>query len=222
MGSNITNMAATSIIPVISADDFGRAQARVLELAGDVEHVRITLAAGVYKRSLSLGMSTLPLDITVEGTDGVWFDGAQLNVQGRNIRIENIAFKGRTHSRSLVSITASKHASLTRIQVVDAQLSGSKVNIVRSSGPPKPGERSRPARGGKRSPPAYIASIAAGGPEPVHIEGVKILRTAVSSSALFDVSAPQATEVILRDLVVPDLEDKAPVNVRPGNLKITR
>ena len=41
----------------------------------------------------------------------------------------------------------------------DATLSGSTVNIVRSSGPPKPGERRRPARGGKRFRLAYIASI---------------------------------------------------------------
>ena len=222
MGSNITNVAATSIIPVMSADDFGRAQARVLELAGDVEHVRITLAAGVYTRSLSLGMSTLPLDITVEGAEGVWFDGAQLTVQGRNIRIENIAFKGRTHSKSLVSITASEHAYLGQLQVVGANISGSTTNIVRSSEPPKPGERRRPARGGKRSRPAYIAAVAAGGSKPVHIEGIEISRTTFSSSALFDVSAPQATEVILRDLVAPDLKDKLPVNVSPRNLKITR
>ena len=85
---------------ITSAADFGQAQAQLLALAGEAEHAHITLAAGVYAQSLSLGMGSLPVDITVEGTDGVWFDGAQMTVRGRNIRIADVGFKGRTQSRS--------------------------------------------------------------------------------------------------------------------------
>ena len=210
------------VIPITSSADFAQAQARLLALAGEQEHAHITLATGVYAQSLSLGMDSLPVDITVEGTDGVWFDGAQLTVRGRNVRVTNVAFKGRSHSGALVKMTASAHASLAHVRVVDAKLSGSTVNIVRSPGPPKPGERRQPARGGKRSRPAYIASISAGGPDPVRIEDLEILRTTISTDALIQVGAPQASEVILRDLVAPDLRDKTAVSVSPSSLKITR
>ena len=222
MGQHHKDSGSAAVIEITDTTDFDRAQAKLLEFSGKVDHVRVSLAAGDYARSLSLGMSTLPLDITVEGADGVWFDGAQLTVRGRNIRIEDVGFKGRAQSRSLVSITASENASLTKLRVVDAQLSGSTVNIVRSSGPPKPGERRRPARGGKRSPPSYIASISAGGPGPVRIEGVEIMRTTISAQTLINVGAPHASEVILRDLDAPDLRDKTPVSVSPSSLKITR
>ena len=222
MGQRPEDTTSTAVIPITSAADFGQAQARLLALAGEAEHAHITLAAGVYAQSLSLGMGSLPVDITVEGTDGVWFDGAQVTVRGRNIRIADVGFKGRSQSRSLVSITASENASLAKLRVVDAQLSGSTVNIVRSSEPPKPGERRRPARGGKRSPPSYIASISAGGPGPVRIEGVEIMRTTIGAQTLINVGAPHASEVILRDLDAPDLRDKTPVSVSPSSLKITR
>jgi len=222
MGQRPEDTTSTAVIPITSAADFGQAQARLLALAGEAEHAHITLAAGVYAQSLSLGMGSLPVDITVEGTDGVWFDGAQMTVRGRNIRIADVGFKGRSQSRSLVSITASENASLAKLRVVDAQLSGSTVNIVRSSEPPKPGERRRPARGGKRSPPSYIASISAGGPGPVRIEGVEIMRTTIGAQTLINVGAPHASEVILRDLDAPDLRDKTPVSVSPSSLKITR
>ena len=222
MGQRPEDTTSTAVIPITSAADFSQAQARLLALAGEAEHAHITLAAGVYAQSLSLGMGSLPVDITVEGTDGVWFDGAQMTVRGRNIRIADVGFKGRTQSRSLVSITASEHASLANVRVVDAKLSGSTVNIVRSSEPPKSGERRRPARGGKRSRPAYIASISADGPEPVRIEDVEIVRTTIHTDALIQVGAPHASEVIIRDLVAPDLREKTAVSVSPSSLKITR
>ena len=222
IGLHPADTTSTVLIPITSTADFSQAQTRLLALVGETEHAHITLAAGVYAQSLSLGMGTLPVDITVEGTDGVWFDGAQLTVRGRNIRIADVGFKGRSHSGSLVKITASEAASLAHVRVVDAKLSGSTVNIMRSPEPPKPGERRQPARGGKRSRPAYIASISAGGPEPVRIEDVEIVRTTISTDALIQVGAPHASEVILRDLVAPDLRDKTPVNVSPSSLKITR
>lgn len=222
MGQRPDDTTSTVVIPITSTADFGQAQARLLALAGETEQAHITLAAGVYAQNLSLGMGSLPVDITVEGTDGVWFDGAKLTVRGRNTHIANVAFRGRFQSGPLVKMTASEHASLAHVRVVDATLSGSTVNIVRSSGPPKPGERRRPARGGKRSHPAYIASISADGPDPVRIEDVEIVRTTISTDALIQVGAPHASEVILRDLVAPDLRDKTAVSVSPSSLKVTR
>ena len=60
MGQRPDDTTSTVVIPITSAADFGQAQAQLLALAGEAEHAHITLAAGVYAQSLSLGMGSCP------------------------------------------------------------------------------------------------------------------------------------------------------------------
>ena len=164
MGQRPDDTTSTVVIPITSAADFGQAQAQLLALAGEAEHAHITLAAGVYAQSLSLGMGSLPVDITVEGTDGVWFDGAQMTVRGRNIRIADVGFKGRTNP-DLSSASRRQSTRPWQTSELWTQRSAGR----RSTSFAHLGRRSRASDGGqrrgKRSRPAYIASISAhGGP----------------------------------------------------------
>ena len=56
----------------------------------------------------------------------------------------------------------------------------------------------------------------------MRIEDVEIVRTTIHTDALIQVGAPHASEVIIRDLVAPDLREKTAVSVGPSSLKITR
>ena len=49
-----------------------------------------------------------------------------------------------------------------------------------------------------------------------------IVRTTIHTDALIQVGAPHASEVIIRDLVAPDLREKTAVSVSPSSLNITR
>ncbi len=166
--------------------------------------VVIILASGTYRLSLQLGTPDLPLDITIRGEDDVWFDGARIEVEGRNIAVENVGFRGSTSSGSLVSIDASGGVGVTNLRVHDAQL-----------GQPQPAP-STPRRG-KRSRPSHIVNVDTTGTGKVVLSDIAVTDSTIMTDTLISVTARPAREVVLSGLDASGLTDVEPIIVSTGS-----
>lgn len=192
-----------------------------LEASGESVSVQLNLAAGTYDRTLSLGADRHPVDITLRGEDGVWFTDAKLALRGRDITLDNVGFRGRVTAGSLLSVEASGDVTVRAMRAHDIILGSPPSRVIRPPpGPAEPGERRRQARGGKRTLPSYVATVGIVGTGSVVLQDIVVERARLRTSSYISVHAPNAAEIILEDLVVPDDLGIEPFTVSPAGTTV--
>lgn len=205
-------------IRVTGSADYNQMSARVSEVQRGPDRdagVVVVLEAGTYQHTLHIGSADLPMDLTIRGTDGVWFDGAGIDAEGRDITVENVGFRGRTSSGSLVSITASGRVLVSDLRVENAQLGQPQpASTAQPANPTEARERKR-ARG-KRPRPSHILNINTTETGEVLLKGIAVSDSRVISPALINVSGIPAREVVLEGLVAPGLSGVEDIRVSSG------
>ena len=157
------------------------------------------------------------MDITVRGEGQVWFDGAEISLDGRSITVENLGFRGKSFSGSLLSIRAAADVVVGNLTVQDAVLMRPEWSAG-PSGPkgPHKGKRRFHARG-KRPRPAYFMAIQTTGVGGVLLKDIQVSGFRYNGSALINVAARPAREVVVEGLTVSDLPDVEAIQVSPGS-----
>jgi hypothetical protein len=212
-------------IRVSGVADYNRLSAKVAEIqrGGAREAgVVVVLEAGTYTQPLKLSTQDLPLDITIRGDGQVWFDGAEISVDGRSVTVESVGFRGESFSGSLLSVRAAGDVVVRKLTVQDAVLMQPS-SQARPAGPagPQKGKRRVQARG-KRPRPRLVMTIETTGEGGVLLQDIDVSNLRYNGTALINVRARPGREVVLQGLAISELPDVETIWVSPGTTVITR
>jgi hypothetical protein len=178
----------------------------------------VVIEAGTYTHQLQLHMRGLPMDLTIRGEGEVVFENTSVSLSGQSITVQGIGFTGRVSAGAFLSVTAAGDVAISDVQISDARIGST---YTPSRLPSKPGEKRRLGRGAKPRP-SYLVQVRTTGPGRVQLKDLNVANTKLIGSALIDVQARPAREVVLEGLRVVDSPAPQVVSVSPGTTVITR
>jgi hypothetical protein len=178
----------------------------------------VVIEEGTYTRHLQLTMRDMPMDLTVRGEGEVVFENTSMSLSGQSISVEGIAFTGRVSTGAFLRVIAAGDVAISDVKIADARIGAT---YTPSRLPSKPGEKRRRARGAKPRP-SFLVQVQTTGPGLVQLKDLNFANTKLIGSALIDVHARPAREVVVEGLSVVDTPAPQIVRVSAGTTVITR
>ena len=171
--------------------------------------VVLVLEAGTYTLNLNKKglMDSSPLDMTVRGEGEVWFEGAGIDLQARNVTVSNIGFRGRT-SGVFLSLSAKGDVAVSDLRFENATAGSRYTPFV-----PAKGQQGR----GAKPRPGYLVEVSTMGEGRVDLGNLVVRNSSTHPGPLIKVNTRGARNVVVQGLQVEPDTGENPIEVSPGS-----